>query len=127
MMNQVDAKRFLVAGHETQKVVVVNSSPDVLEMLESVLDPGQYDVVFVESEAHAYSQIKRVHPHLVVLCLQIEELEGFQLLSMLKLDTDTRSIPVLTYTTEYEGQEEADTVSDFIEAQVSRVRALPRN
>src|ERR687885_19789 len=86
-----------------QKVVIVNGNAQILEMLESVLDAGHYDVVFVESSEHAYSQIKRVQPNLVILCVRIEDLDGFQVLSMLKLDQDTRDIPVLTYTTEYEG------------------------
>src|SRR6476469_6360171 len=88
-----------------QKVVIVNGSAEILELLETVLDAGNYDVVFVESNAHAYSQIKRVQPNLVILCLRIGDLDGFQVLSMLKLDEETRGIPVLTYTTEYEGQE----------------------
>src|SRR4029079_3612078 len=32
-----------------QKVVIVNGSNQMLEMLETVLDAGHYDVVFVES------------------------------------------------------------------------------
>jgi PleD family two-component response regulator len=74
-------------------------------MLETVLDAGRYDMVFVESSDRAYSQIKRVLPNLVILCTRIEHLEGFHLLTMLKLDTETKDIPVLTYTTEYEGQD----------------------
>src|SRR5437868_15140846 len=92
----------------TQKVVIVNGSTEILELLESVLEAGHYDIVFVESSAHAYSQIKRVKPNLVILCVRIEDLDGFQVLSMLKLDDETRGIPVLTYTTEYEGQESED-------------------
>ena len=45
----------------------------------------------------------------MILCTRIEELDGFQLLTMLKLDPDTSDIPVLTYTTEHEGQD-FDTV-----------------
>ena len=88
-----------------QKVVIVNGHAELLELLETVLDAGHYDVVFVESSQHAYSQIKRVQPNLVILCVRIDDLDGFQVLSMLKLDAATREIPVLTYTTEYEGQE----------------------
>lgn len=88
-----------------QKVVVVNGNTEVLGMLEAVLDAGRYDMVFVESGDHAYSQIKKVAPNLVILCARIEQTQAFQLLTMLKLDPDTRRIPVLTYTTEYEGQE----------------------
>lgn len=94
-----------IASTPVQKVVVVNGNTDVLGMLETVLDAGRYDMVFVESSDRAYSQIKKVVPNLVILCTRIEELEGFQLLTMLKLDAETKNIPVLTYTTEYEGQD----------------------
>jgi len=89
----------------TRKVVIVNGSPEMLGLLDVALDSGHYDVVFVESGEHAYSQIKRVQPNLVILCTRIEDPDGFRVLSMLKLDQETRKIPVLTYTTEYEGQE----------------------
>jgi CheY-like chemotaxis protein len=88
----------------TQKVMIVNGRPDVLELIETLLDAGHYDVVFVESSEHAYSHIKRVRPDLVILCVRIDDVHGFQVLSMLKLDADTRSIPVLTYT-DYQGDE----------------------
>src|SRR5256714_13312441 len=95
-----------------QKVVIVNGSSEILELLETVLDAGHYDVVFVESSAHAYSQIKRVQPNLVILCVRIDDADGFQVLSMLKLDRETRDIPVLTYTTENEGQESDEEVAE---------------
>jgi len=99
-----------------QKVVIVNGNAEILEMLETVLDAGHYDVVFVESSAHAYSQIKRVQPNLVILCVRIDDLDGFQVLSMLKLDGETRDIPVLTYTTEYEGRESEAEVPEPAES-----------
>ena len=88
-----------------QKVVIVNGGPEMLEALEAVLDAGRYDVVFVESSEHAYSQVKRVQPNLVVLCVRVDDADGFQVLSMLKLDEETRGIPVLTYTSEHSGEE----------------------
>jgi CheY-like chemotaxis protein len=63
-----------------------------------VLDAGDYDVVFVEGIAHAYSRIKHVMPSLVIVCLSVDDLDGFHLLSMLKLDGETARIPVVTYT-----------------------------
>ena len=98
-----------------QNVVIVNGNAAVLDMVETALDAGHYDVVFVENSRHAYSQIKRVLPNLVILCLHVDDIDGFQVLSMLKLDEDTRSIPVLTYTTQVEqpsDEEEAGEPSD---------------
>jgi PleD family two-component response regulator len=109
---------LIVKAEGAQKVVIVNGSPQILELLETVLDAGHYDVVFVESNEHAYSQIKRVQPDLVILCVNIEDMEGFQVLSMLKLDDDTRDIPVLTYTTEYEAEEMEDEAPDFADAEI---------
>lgn len=88
-----------------QKVAVINGSSEVLELLEVVLDAGHYDVIFMDSNEHAYSQVRRLQPQMVVLCMQIEDVEAFHVLSMLKMDDDTKRIPVLTYTTEYEGQD----------------------
>ena len=88
----------------TQTVVIVNGSAEILALLETALEAGPYDVVFVESNDHAYSQIKHVRPDLIILCVRIDSSDGFQVLSMLKLDEDTRGIPVLTYATEYEGE-----------------------
>ncbi len=127
MVDQMETSSFLRKKYESQKVVIVNGSPDVLEMLEPVLDPGHYDIVFVESGAHAYSQIKRVRPQLVILCMRIEDLEGFQVLSMLKLDDETFRIPVLTYTTEYEGQDAEGRLNEFSDEEMPPVRALPMN
>jgi CheY-like chemotaxis protein len=93
------------ASLPSQTVVVVNGSTSVIGMLEAVLEAGRYDMVFLDAGDNAYSQIKALQPNLVILCTRIEALDGFQLLTMLKLDATTRDIPVLTYTTEYEGQD----------------------
>ena len=102
-----------------QKVVVVNGNTEVLGMLESVLDAGRYDMVFVEPGDRAYSQIRKVLPNLVILCTRIERLEGFQILTMLKLDPETCGIPVLTYTTESEGQDFGTVLSQLTEDEES--------
>ena len=111
-----------------QKVVIVNGSTDMLALLETVLAAGHYDVVFVESSEHAYSHIKRVQPNLVILCMSLEDSDGFQVLSMLKLDNETRRIPVLTYATEFEGQEvEEEFPETEMEMFVASNLALPMN
>ena len=114
-----DMLRYAATASATaQKVVIVNGTPEILDLLETVLDAGRYDVVFVESSHHAYSQIKRVQPNLVILCVRIAEADGFQVLSMLKLDPDTREIPVLTYTTEYDGHDSEEEVPDVTEPEL---------
>ena len=104
-----------IAVTPVQKVVVVDGNAEVLGMLEAVLDAGRYDMVFVESSDHAYSQIRKVVPNLVIVCANAELPDGFQLLTMLKLDPATRDIPVLTYTTEAESQDFDASMSQMAE------------
>jgi CheY-like chemotaxis protein len=99
-------------------VVIVNGSPDVLGTLETMLDAGHYDVVFVQSRSQAYSQIKRVQPNLVILCVRIDDPDGFQVLSMLKLDEETRGIPVLTCTSEHRSDEPEEKDTDLSDSAV---------
>ena len=113
-----EIRQHAAATATAQKVVIVNGSPEMLEMLETVLDAGHYDVVFVESSEHAYSQIKRVQPNLVILCVRIDDGDGFQVLSMLKLDDETRGIPVLTYTSEGSQEDETEEYAEPSEAEL---------
>jgi PleD family two-component response regulator len=102
MMTTTDMRTPLMRRSTSQQVVVVSKQSQLNGLLETVLDAGQYDVVFVESTEHAYSHIKRLTPHLVIVCLDIDDLDGFQVLSMLKLDTETKNIPVVTCTVSQE-------------------------
>jgi CheY-like chemotaxis protein len=96
----------------TGKVVIVNGSPEVMAVVESAVEAGHYGMVFIESIEHAYSQIKRVQPNLVILCVRLGDMHGLQVLSMLKLDEATRRIPVITYAAEEQAAVEEDSEED---------------
>jgi CheY-like chemotaxis protein len=96
MSEQLSQPTSARTGKATETVMVVNGTPDVFELVESLLDAGRYDLVFVADLNDAYSQVKRSRPDLVVVCLGFDDPAGFQALSMLKLDADTRNIPLLT-------------------------------
>lgn len=94
MNNDKDRSSSRKGTLRTVAVVTKNPQPDVLDTL---LDAGDYDVVFVESLDGAYSSIKRVTPHMVIVCLDVDDVDSFRLLSMLSLDSETAAIPVCTY------------------------------
>ena len=81
------------------KVVVVSSHANPA-VLNTLLDWVDSDLVFLESPAGAYSQIKRVIPDLVVMCFPIDDREGYHLMSMLHLDAETASIPIVAHALE---------------------------
>jgi CheY-like chemotaxis protein len=104
MMTTIETRTPLTGKSASQQVVVVSKQSQLNGLLETVLDAGHYNVVFVESTEHAYSHIKRLTPHLIIVCLDIDDLDAFQVLSMLKLDSETRKIPVVTCTVTQDGE-----------------------
>ncbi len=119
--SSTQADGVLRTATATHRALIVNSNREVLQVLEPVLDAGNYDVVFVESSTHAYSQIRRIQPDLVILCLELNDGEALRVLSMLKLDDMTRNIPVVTYTSAgpvpgFEEDEQDDTTPSVFPA-----------
>src|SRR5262249_52027205 len=108
MMTCTDTSRAAAATDALRRVVIVVNAPNQ-RVRETVAKAGNYDVVSVESTARAYSHIKRVVPTLVVMCVDVDDRDSCQVLSMLKLDSTTATIPVVTYTMSGEnGVEESE-------------------
>src|SRR5262249_24075737 len=95
--------------HTPLRTVAVIARDPQPAVLDTVLEAGDYDVVFMESIERAYSGIKRATPDLVIVCLGIDDLDSVQLLSMLVLDSETAHIPICTYVVTPTIAESADT------------------
>ena len=83
--------------------VLVNGGIHALTTVENVLDARRYEIMFVEFDHGAYSQIRQIAPDLIILCTGIEDPRALQLLTMLKLDPQTRRLPVLVWVLGREG------------------------
>ena len=79
----------------TAPLSVVAVSNDALrpELLDRLLvDDNNYDVIVVESIERAYSRITLVHPDVVVLFMNIDDVDACRLLSMLHMDHGLRGV-----------------------------------
>ena len=79
------------------QTIAVVGSPEHRPPLEEMVGAGAYRVLFVDEIEGAHSRIAQAMPDRVVLCCAVDDISGFQLLSMLKADRRTRDIPALTY------------------------------
>jgi CheY-like chemotaxis protein len=104
---------------QTVTVMIIDGDETVVSTLPEFVPEGAYNVTFLSWWDCPYRQIVSMpteqQPDLIVLCARIEEPQAFLLLSMLKLDPQTRDIPVLTYTTEYEGQDDDPAATPYDE------------
>jgi CheY-like chemotaxis protein len=94
MLTQQPIERISPTGRtQALRTVIVVGQPGQ-QVPESAFDALGYDIVVLEPLARAYTQIKRVMPTVIVMSVSLDDLESFQLLTMLKLDPATASIPV---------------------------------
>jgi ActR/RegA family two-component response regulator len=112
---------------DSRRLIAFVASSVSSDTLDRLLDAGGYDVMLIDSMNDAYTQIKEVMPHLVIVCMQPEEEPlGCQVLSMLGIDRETSHIPVLTHLIEPDREPVADASLEAARF-APRVASLPMN
>jgi PleD family two-component response regulator len=82
----------------TLSVVAVTDDALQETLLDALLDDrSPYDAVFMESVARGYSRIRQIVPELIIVLTRIDDAETCRLLTMLALDRELCSIPVVTW------------------------------
>lgn len=121
MLTSVAERTQTVARPHVLRTVIVVGQPGQ-ELPDSALDTIDYDIVVLEPLAHAYSQIKRVQPMLVIITMAFDDMQGCLLMSMLKLDPETASIPIRAYAAlPVESDDESDEMDDFVQSPLSAI------
>ena len=76
-------------------VVVINDSPELLELAEVLLREEEFEVKVGLMGAGALDLIRSTMPDLVILDVRLPDVSGWDILQALKLDPRTVSMPVL--------------------------------
>ena len=78
-----------------KSVVVVNDSPELLELAEILLQDEDFDVKVSLTGSKALELIRTTLPDVVILDVRLPDVSGWDILQAMKLDPRTASIPVL--------------------------------
>lgn len=84
--------------HPTRTIVVVNDSPEFLELAETLLREENYEVKVGQLGQRALALIRESQADLVVLDVRLPDVSGWDVLQALKLDPATAALPVLVCT-----------------------------
>ncbi|MCC6177402.1 MAG: response regulator [Chloroflexi bacterium] len=76
-------------------IVVVNDSPDLLELAEGLLRDEDFDVKVAVVGHGAFELIRDSQPDAVILDVRLPDVSGWDILQALKLHPRTAEIPVL--------------------------------
>lgn len=77
------------------RIYVVDDEPDMVELLATVLKGEGYDVETYTDGRAALARVLEEPPELLLLDLMMPDLDGFELLKLLRLDSRGKHVVVL--------------------------------
>jgi CheY-like chemotaxis protein len=111
-------------------ILVVDDVPDILELLDTTLKFKGYRAVTARNGQEALELIQHERPSLIIADILMPVMDGFSLVHRLRLDPQTRDIPVIFLSATYVTPEDKDFaltigVTRFIEKPVDLETFLP--
>lgn len=111
-------------------ILVVDDIPDILRLLDATLKFKGYRVVTARNGQEALDVIHQERPALVIADILMPKMDGFSLLHRIRIDPNTRDIPVVFLSATYVAQEDKEFaraigVTSFIEKPVDLDKFFP--
>ncbi|MGE0456223.1 MAG: response regulator [Vicinamibacteria bacterium] len=77
-----------------KKILVVDDEDDILHFLELVLREKGFEVLVASSGQEALTRAQIERPDLVLLDIMMPQMDGWEVLKLLRVDEETAHIPV---------------------------------
>ncbi|MEO7477986.1 MAG: PAS domain S-box protein, partial [Lysobacteraceae bacterium] len=95
----------------THTILVVDDDPKAVEMITAFLPAPAYTVVRAYGGAEAIILAQRLRPDLILLDLMMPEVDGFEVVESLSLNSLTARIPILVVTAKQITQKDRDLLN----------------
>jgi len=86
------------------RILAVDDSPTVLEMIRTILESGGYEVITAADGSEALNTARTEAPDLIVLDVMLPKLDGYKVCRLLKYDQKYQQIPIIMLTAKAEEQ-----------------------
>ena len=77
------------------KILIVEDDPDIGRIAQMILNKADYSVRLANHGQLALEMIAQDPPHLIITDVMMPEMDGLELLSLLKKGDSTKDIPVM--------------------------------
>lgn len=102
------------------RVLVVDDEPDVTDLVRRILVAEGFEVEIDTGGRSALSRILADPPDLLVLDLMMPDMDGFEVLKLLRLDARGRNLPVLILSARTGHQDQLETLQLGADAYVCK-------
>jgi len=82
-------------GNEEKVILTIDDDMQVIGLYKRYLEPQGYTVVPLTDPARAVEVVKQVKPFAITLDIMMPGTDGWSVLDALKVDSETRSVPVI--------------------------------
>ncbi len=90
------------------KILIVEDDPLMSRMYQKIFTFEKYEVEMAADGQEGFEKAKTVKPDLIMLDVMMPKMNGLETLDKLKIDPDTKAIPVVMLTN-LAGQKDAET------------------
>jgi len=81
-----------------KKVLVIDDEPEMLELIKYTLEKGGFEVTTCDNGRHAWDEISRIKPDLLVLDVMLPGIDGYSLQLKIAGESSTRDLPIIVLT-----------------------------
>jgi DNA-binding response OmpR family regulator len=92
----------------TDYLLIVEDDPDILKLLDAALTFKGYHVMTAHNGKEGLEAIQRKRPAIVIADIMMPKLDGFGLVHRMRINPETRDIPVVFITATYVAREDRD-------------------
>lgn len=81
-----------------KKVLVIDDEPEMLNLVKFTLEKGGFEVSTCDNGRHAWDEILRIRPDLLVLDVMLPGIDGYSLQLKISQDPQTKDMPIVVVT-----------------------------
>jgi two-component system, chemotaxis family, response regulator PixH len=86
-----------VEGGEMAKILVVDDSALILQILSEYLRDGGYEVVTANDGMEAISAVRREGPDAIIMDIMMPGMDGHSVAKLIKMDNKMAAIPIIVF------------------------------
>jgi len=94
-------------------LLIIEDDPDILKLLDKTLTIKGYRVVTASNGYDGLEIIRKERPEIVITDIMMPKMDGFNLVHRLRIDPETRGIPVIFITVTYIAREDREFALDI--------------
>jgi len=108
-----------------KKIMVVDDEQDILQFLDLVLRERGYEVIKATNGQEALTLAATEKPDLVLLDVMMPEMDGWEVLKLLRVDPETEHIPVAMLSARTEAKDRVQGLQEGAIDYICKPFALP--